>query len=311
MRFSKRVIFGIAGLLIVLIIVVLVLSFRREQTQIGQTSKSGTTNAGTGSGMDTSQQPKQGGLIDQFKSKLKGKNATPTIANSQMLSQKGALEIKGTDLTYGDGYGGYYVTPSKEAIYPGVVMIHEWWGLNDHIKEMADVLASHGYNVLAVDLYGGRVAQSAEEARSLVSAHDADASVLRMKAAKEYLKEQGSAKIGAIGWCFGGAQSLIFAINEPLDAMVMYYGTPVTETSQLTKIKAPVLGIFGDQDQSIPVATVNQFRAALLSAAVQNEIIIYPGVGHAFANPSGQNYAPEQTKQAWDKTMTFLINNLH
>jgi carboxymethylenebutenolidase len=113
-----------------------------------------------------------------------------------------------------------------------------------------------------------------------------------------------------LGWCFGGGQSLQLALNteRPLAATVIYYGTLVTNQTELAEITWPVLGIFGAEDQSIPVDTVNQFKAALDANAVTNEIYIYDGVGHAFANPSGGNYAPEETTDAWDKTLAFLRN---
>ena len=104
----------------------------------------------------------------------------------------------------------------------------------------------------------------------------------------------------------GGGQSLQLALSgEPLDAKVIYYGALVTDESRLSRIKWPVLGIFGDKDQSIPVATVNEFASALDRLGIKNEIYIYPGVGHAFANPSGENYAPNETKDAWNKTVAF------
>jgi carboxymethylenebutenolidase len=112
-----------------------------------------------------------------------------------------------------------------------------------------------------------------------------------------------------LGWCFGGGQSLQIAQNSeqnPLAATVIYYRNLVNDTNELSKIKWPVLGIFGDQDQSIPVESVNAFEQALNETGITNEIYTYPGVGHAFANPSGDNYAPEETVDAWEKTLAFL-----
>ena len=112
-----------------------------------------------------------------------------------------------------------------------------------------------------------------------------------------------------MGWCFGGGQSLQLALNSeqnPLAATVIYYGNLVNDTNELSRIKWPVLGIFGDQDQSIPVESVNAFEQAFNETGITNEIYIYPGVGHAFANPSGDNYAPEETVDAWEKTLAFL-----
>jgi carboxymethylenebutenolidase len=119
-----------------------------------------------------------------------------------------------------------------------------------------------------------------------------------------------STKITSLGWCFGGGQSLQLALNSqehPLAATILYYGTPlVTDKQSLSKIKWPVLGIFGDKDEAVPIGEVNQFRTSLNQSGITNEIHIYNGVGHAFANPSGDNYAPKETADAWQKTLSFL-----
>ncbi len=234
-----------------------------------------------------------------------GKNIDMFLAGDEDVSVQDGVE-------YFAGSYGYYAYPKKEGNYPGVVMIHEWWGLNDNIKDMARVLAAEGYRVLAVDLYHGEVATDADGARGLVSAVDQKEATSNMKAAIEYLKLQGATKMASLGWCFGGGQSLQLALSgEPLDATVLYYGTPlVTDAGELAKIKWPVLGVFGDEDAAIPTATVNAFKQALDTDKIANEIHTYPGVGHAFANPSGANYAPDETKDAWGKTVAFLAEQL-
>ncbi|MPZ05688.1 MAG: dienelactone hydrolase family protein [Nitrososphaeraceae archaeon] len=201
---------------------------------------------------------------------------------------------------------------------PAVVMIHENRGLNEHIKLMADTLAKEGYVVLAVDLFNGQVASNQEEAGPLSGAvrdNPAEA-IANLRAAVRYLaslKNVNASMISSLGWCFGGQQSLQLALNTepnyPLASTVIYYGRLVTDPQELSKIKWPVLGIFGDQDDSIPVENVTSFKAALDSIGIPNEIYIYEGVGHAFANPSGDNYAPEQTADAWQKTLAFLKNS--
>jgi carboxymethylenebutenolidase len=128
------------------------------------------------------------------------------------------------------------------------------------------------------------------------------------------LENVNASRIGSLGWCFGGGQSLQLALNTeagyPLAATVIYYGNLVTDAEELAQIQWPVLGIFGDQDESISVADVNRFEQALNSTGVPNEIYVYQGVGHAFANPSGDNYAPVETSDAWQKTLEFLKRNL-
>ncbi|MFL6455990.1 MAG: dienelactone hydrolase family protein, partial [Nitrososphaeraceae archaeon] len=119
-----------------------------------------------------------------------------------------------------------------------------------------------------------------------------------------------SSKIASIGWCFGGGQSLQLALHSeqhPLVATILYYGTPlVTDKQELSKIKWPVLGIFGDKDQAIPLPNIQQFKTAIDASGIPNEVHIYKGLGHAFANPSGANYAPNETVDAWQKTLAFL-----
>jgi carboxymethylenebutenolidase len=116
-------------------------------------------------------------------------------------------------------------------------------------------------------------------------------------------------RIASLGWCFGGDWSLQLALNSsenPLAATIIYYGSLVTDTASLSSISWPILGIFGNQDQAIPVESVKQFASALNASGITNEIYLYEGVGHAFANPSGDNYAPKETADAWQKTIGFL-----
>jgi carboxymethylenebutenolidase len=166
-------------------------------------------------------------------------------------------------------------------------MIHEWWGLNDHIKDMADELASEGYVVLAADLYNGKVATNPNRARELSSSvrENPKQAISNMQSAVQYLASLpnvNSSRIASLGWCFGGGQSLQLALNSeqnPLAATVIYYGDLVNDTNQLSKINWPVLGIFGDQDQSIPVESVSAFEQALNETGIINEIYLYQGVG--------------------------------
>lgn len=239
-------------------------------------------------------------------------SASETVENNvDMLAPESELSVNAESVAYFEDVEGYYAAPAEEGNYPGVVMIHEWWGLNDNIRDMAENLAAEGYRVLAVDLYSGDVASTSSEAMALRNALNQDEAISNMQAAADFLRSQGSDSIGSLGWCFGGGQSLSLALSgEELDATVIYYGTLVTDRAQLASIDWPVLGIFGEEDSSIPVQTVNEFGAALDASGIENEIYIYPGVGHAFANPSGANYAPEPTIDAWQKTLAFLGQNL-
>jgi carboxymethylenebutenolidase len=226
------------------------------------------------------------------------------------------LQIK-RDVNYFDSSSGYLAYPlaTTGKKLPAVIMIHENRGLNDYIKSMANTLAREGYVVLAVDLFKGQVAQTSQQAQQLAGSArtNSAATISNLQASVNYVSSLpfvDSSKIASIGWCFGGGQSLQLALHSeqhPLVATILYYGTPlVTDKQELSKIKWPVLGIFGDKDQAIPVSKIQQFKAALDGIGIPNEIHIYKGLGHAFANPSGANYAPNETVDAWQKTLEFL-----
>lgn len=232
-------------------------------------------------------------------------------SNARMLSSTSALPVLEEPVAYSERAVGLYVRPAAGGIYPGVVMIHEWWGLNDNMKEMARTLAGSGYQVLAVDLYGGKVAATTSEAMALRNSVSKEETTANLRAAVKFLRDRQVPRIASLGWCYGGGKSLELALSgERLDATVIYYGALSTSTAELARINWPVLGIFGADDRSIPLSTVREFDAALDMLGVANEIHIYPGVGHAFANPSGPNYAPNETKDAWEKTLAFLNTTL-
>lgn len=239
-------------------------------------------------------------------------------------TQQTPTRLHNSSVSYYDNTTGYLVYPElanntqqqqqQQEPMPAVIMIHEWWGLNEHIKNQADILAKEGYVVLAVDLYRGEVAADSNRARELTSSvrNNSASAIDNLQSAVNYVKSlemvDGS-RIASLGWCFGGDWSLQLALNSsenPLAATIVYYGRPVTDTASLSSISWPILGIFGDQDQAIPVESVKQFTSALNASGVTNEIYLYEGVGHAFANPSGDNYAPKETADAWQKTIGFL-----
>jgi carboxymethylenebutenolidase len=234
-----------------------------------------------------------------------------------------SFPIENENISYYNNTLGYLTYPIKQndtknfenRKFPGIVMIHEWWGLNENIKNMAETLAKEGYVVLAVDLYDGKVANTTDAAQNLVSKvrDNPSESINNLQHAVRYLaslENVNSSQISSLGWCFGGGQSLQLALNTepeyPLAATIIYYGNLVSDQESISKIKWPVLGIFGDQDKSISVESVKQFEEALNANGITNEIYIYEGVGHAFANPSGDNYAPQETQDAWEKTVSFL-----
>jgi carboxymethylenebutenolidase len=253
-------------------------------------------------------------------------NNSSMINNSTTAaaSNNEGLQIrKGVNYFNASGYLAYPSTATNTAAtgskkLPAVIMIHENRGLNDNIKNMTNILAKQaGYVVFAVDLFKGQSTQDPNQAMQLVKTTRANPqeAISNLEAAVNYVSSLpfvDSSKVASIGWCFGGGQSLQLALHSerhPLAATILYYGTPlITDKQELSKIKWPVLGIFGDQDKSIPVEQIQQFKAALDADGIINEIHIYKGLGHAFANPSGPNYAPKETADAWQKTLVFLQN---
>lgn len=229
---------------------------------------------------------------------------TPGMSESTELVTEAGVE-------YFPEAQGYFVRPAGGGDYPGVVMIHENRGLRSEIRTTAEELAREGYMVLAVDMYKGTVMETQDEARAYSSQFNQDEGTENLQAAAQYLREQGATSLASLGWCFGGAQSLALALTDSeLDAAVIYYGRLSTTTEALAPLNAPVLGIFGDADQVVPTSSVAQFEAVLNARQIENEIYMYPGVGHAFANPSNPNHAPAETTDAWQKTLAFLEKHL-
>ena len=216
----------------------------------------------------------------------------------------------GDELVYG-----YFTVPADMLEPPpALILIHEWWGLNDNIRAMADRLAGEGYMVLAVDMYGGRVAGDASQAQQLMRevVEEPELANENIRGAYEFLETAGAPRIGSLGWCFGGGWSLHTArlFPDDLDASVIYYGRVTDDEDALRPVNAPILGLFGGEDEGIPVESVEAFSDSLERLRKDYEVYIYPGVGHAFANPTGRNYDADAANDAWDKTLEFLGRHL-
>ncbi len=209
---------------------------------------------------------------------------------------------------------GFLAQPVAPGKYPGIVMIHEWWGLNDQVKSMADITAREGYVVLAVDLFKGNVATTTEGAQSNIRDNPNNETIPKMQAAVKYLRNMtnvNDSRIASLGWCYGGGQSFQLGVNEDLQATVIYYGRVSTNKSDLIKLKEPVLGIFGVEDTSIPVTDVREFEKILKEQGTTVDIYIYEGAGHGFSNPTNTvAFRKEQSVDAWNKTLDFLELNL-
>jgi len=202
---------------------------------------------------------------------------------------------------------------SSKPPLPAVLVIHEWWGLNDHIRHWTDRLAADGYAALAVDLYGGKTADDARDAMKLMQSVDDARAQEILSAAHRFLREDpriAATRRGVIGWCFGGGWSLQHAIATPdLDAAVFYYGRPVTDETALAKIHAQLLGVFANRDKSIPPEAVDEFALALKRAGKTIELHRYDAE-HAFANPSGARYDVTAASDAWEHVREFLRKQL-
>lgn len=205
--------------------------------------------------------------------------------------------------------------PKGNGPFPALIVIHEWWGLDDWVKEQASKFADAGYVALAIDLYRGKSTANPEEAHELMRGVPEDRARRDLRAAFDYLNSRKDVKpdrIGSIGWCMGGGYSLDVALEEPkLAADVIHYGHLATDPENLKKINAPVLGIFGAQDKGIPPEDVKKFEQAMKQQGKQIEIKIYPDAGHAFENPANKDrYRPVDAADAWKLTLGFLDSNL-
>jgi len=246
-----------------------------------------------------------------------GDDTTEASAGAQIAPQKAVISERlpyaevGDELVYG-----HFVFPADMVEpLPAVIVIHEWWGLNDNVRAMADRLAAEGYIVLAVDLYSGDIAATPSEAQHRMTrvVENQDRATENIRQAFEFVNlTAGAPRIASLGWCFGGGWSLNTAMLFPheLDAAVIYYGQVTDDEEDLRPLDMPILGIFGGADQGIPVASVNAFKDALERLRKDHEVYIYPNAEHAFANPTGNAYDPEAAEDAWQKTLTFLGRTL-
>jgi carboxymethylenebutenolidase len=228
------------------------------------------------------------------------------------------LAADGKSMSYKSGdetVNAMLYTPAGKGRFPALIVIHEWWGLNDWVKEQASKLADQGYVALAIDLYRGKVADTPDLAHELMRGVPEDRALRDLKAAYDFLAAQPNVKknrIGSIGWCMGGGYSLDAAIAEPrLAAAVINYGHLVTDPGEMKKIQAPILGLFGGQDRGIAPADVKKFQRAMEQLGNKIEVQIYPDAGHAFENPNNkQGYRADDAADAWQRTVAFLASNL-
>ncbi|MCU1227205.1 MAG: Carboxymethylenebutenolidase [Acidobacteria bacterium] len=235
-------------------------------------------------------------------------SATPVVA------PKAAYVAKGSNVTFASSPGdamGYLALPKGTGKKPAIIVIQEWWGLNDWIRQQTDRFAAQGDVALAVDLYRGRSTSNPDEAHELMRGMPEDRAIADLKAAFNYLaarKDVDPKRIAVIGWCMGGGYSLGLALAEPrVAATVINYGRLVTDPASIAKVNSPILGNFGAADRGIPPADVRTFDAALKAAGKSSDIKIYEGAGHGFMNPNNTaGYVYESTEDAWKRIDGFL-----
>lgn len=225
-------------------------------------------------------------------------------------------DIRSETVAYYGGTSGYLAVPEGDGPFPAMILIHEWWGLNDNIRDLAEDFAEQGYVALAVDLYNGNLAITPEEAGALAGGvrDDVDEAFRNLDAATTYLNNQtfvDANRIASVGWCFGGMWAYNMAANDMgIVASVMYYGRFSLE-DDLSMMRAHILGHFGEDDTSIAVDDVKQFEAKLSTQGGDHSVFIYPNAGHAFANEDREDaYNEEAAQLAWVRTMDFLARTL-
>jgi carboxymethylenebutenolidase len=238
-----------------------------------------------------------------------------TVTTSDNTAAEAAPAPAGQAVTFGEasGYLAASTDPTKKK--PGIIVIQEWWGMDDWVEQQTDRFAAQGYVALAVDLYRGKSTKSMEEAHELSRGLPEDRALADLKAGVDFLSARPDVdpnSIGVIGWCMGGGYALKLATQEPrLKATVVNYGSLITDHSTIAKIHSQVLGNFGGADRGIPAADVKKFGGTLTAAGKLGDIKIYEGAGHAFMNPNNtQGYDAAAAQDAWKRIDGFFDRTL-
>jgi carboxymethylenebutenolidase len=240
------------------------------------------------------------------------------LLSAILLLSTAACAADGKTVSYKSGdetVQGVLYTPAGKGPFPALIVIHEYWGLNDWVKEQASRFADEGYLSLAIDLYRGKVATTPDVAHEIMRGVPEDRAKRDLHAAFEFLASQNDVKkdrIGSIGWCMGGGYSLDVALQEPtLAADVINYGHLATDPEALKKISAPILGLFGANDKGITPDDVHKFEQALKQLDKKVEVKIYDDAGHGFENPNNKGgYREAAAADARKRTLDFLTATL-
>ena len=215
----------------------------------------------------------------------------------------------------GEGSAGAFVArPGGSQPVPAIVVVHEWWGLNGQIRNLATRLARQGYIAIVPDLYHGKVADDPMRAHELVRGLEQDEALATLGAAVAWIRAQprtAKSKIAAIGFCMGGGLAQAMGLRgDDIAAVIMFYGTPESDPERLAKLRVPLQAHFGEQDDGIPRKRVDEFRSALEKLGKTHDVYVYPGAGHAFMHDGAPSYRPDAARQAWARTLAFLQKHL-
>lgn len=245
---------------------------------------------------------------------LKGAASLPlaAILADPMLARAAAHGLQDVAITTAGGkaVSGALALPAKTPA-AAVLLIHEWWGLNDQIKSVAAKLAEEGYVALAVDLYDGKVATDPDDARSYMGQVDGGEATDTLVSWIGWLKDHDrtNGRVATVGWCFGGGWSLNASIAAPVDGTIIYYGNVSRKAADLKALQGPVLGHFATEDQWINQAMVSGFEAEMKQAGKQLTTHWYDA-NHAFANPTSARYDEADAALSWQRTQAFLAETL-
>ncbi len=241
---------------------------------------------------------------------LKGLTSLPlatVLANPRLAAAVSAgLEEVEAKLSNGKTVKAALARPQGQ-VKGNILLIHEWWGLNDQIKSVASEFANHGYRALAVDLYSGRVADNRAAARILMKAVEPEVATETLQVWVKWLRDRSrrGEKVATIGWCFGGGWSLNASLAAPVDATIVYYGRVNKTADELSTLEGPMLGHFATQDEWINKEMVAGFESAM-DAAGKTYTNYWYDAQHAFANPTSARYDEEDAALAWQRTLDFL-----
>jgi len=229
------------------------------------------------------------------------------------------LEISSSTVDFPGGNStkntkGFLARPKEAGTYPGVIVIHEIWGLVDHVKDVASRLAHEGYVVLAVDLFEGKIVTNLEEGRVLRDKFTEEKILADLNGAFNYLKTLpyvNPKRIGSVGFCMGGGLSLLLAChNRELAAPVIFYGRNPSPIELLKNLQCPILGNYAGADMAITESDINLLKQTLTKYGKKFDIKVYPGAPHAFFNDTKESYRPEAAKDAWERTLKFFNEQL-